>query len=95
MSVLGGPSLSRGAAEALDSELMTRLLAPRLGVRVVRARVVATAPGRRAVVAYDTAGCEHFGISTSLGVNPSNLATSSRFFASRSVCNLDKDWDFA
>lgn len=56
MSVLGGPSLSRGAAEALDRELMTRLLAPHLGVRVVGARVLAIAPGRRAVVAYDTAG---------------------------------------
>ena len=56
MSVLGGPSLSRGAAEALDCELMTRLLAPHLEVRVVAARVLAIAPERRAVVAYDTAG---------------------------------------
>jgi hypothetical protein len=57
MSVLGGPSLSRGAAEVLEPEAMSRRLAPHLdGRRVVGARVIAVAPQRRAVVAYETAG---------------------------------------
>ncbi|MDB5063915.1 MAG: Phosphotransferase enzyme family [Chloroflexi bacterium] len=61
MSGLAGPLLSPGAAEALDPEAMSRRLAPFLeaahpGTRVLAARVVAVAPGRRAVVAYDTGG---------------------------------------
>jgi hypothetical protein len=59
VSVLGGLLLSSGAMEVLDPGTMSRRLAPHLGgegMRVVAARVVAIAPGRRAVVAYDTAG---------------------------------------
>jgi hypothetical protein len=59
VSVLGGRPLSREATEMLDPGTMSRRLAPHLGdggMRVVAARVVAIAPGRRAVVAYDTAG---------------------------------------
>jgi aminoglycoside phosphotransferase (APT) family kinase protein len=49
--------------EVLDPEAMTRRLAPHLdgGMRVVAARVVAIASGRRAVVAYDTAGPQGIG----------------------------------
>jgi hypothetical protein len=60
VSALGGLLLSAGAMEVLDPGMMSRRLAPHLdggnGMRVVAARVVAIAPGRRAVVAYDTAG---------------------------------------
>jgi hypothetical protein len=59
VSALGGLLLSSGAMEVLDPWTMSRRLAPHLGgqgMRVVAARVVAIAPGRRAVVAYDTAG---------------------------------------
>jgi hypothetical protein len=61
MTGLGGLLLSPGAAEALDPGAMSRRLAPFLeaahpGTRVLAARVVAVAPGRRAVVAYDTGG---------------------------------------
>ncbi len=61
MSGPGGPLLVQGAAEALDPDRMTRWLAGFLeaagpGLRVLAARVVAVAPERRAVVAYDTGG---------------------------------------
>ncbi len=57
----GGTLLVQGAAEALDPDRMSRRLAPFLeaagpGLRVLAARVVAVAPERRAVVAYDTGG---------------------------------------
>lgn len=57
MSPAGAPEVPPGA---LDPELVTRRLAPFLGGgardRVVAAEVVAIAPGRRAVIAYRTAG---------------------------------------
>src|SRR5690348_12891772 len=56
-SSIPGATPSPPATSALEPEAMSRRLAPHLeGRRVVAARVIAVAPERRVVVAYDTAG---------------------------------------